>query len=63
MSSEYLGADTVLSCSAGDATVLARLPGRAMLSEGDKVCLTFDQPVHLFDAATGHRIPQQEIVA
>ena len=62
LSSEYLGADTVLSCSAGDATVLVRMPGRAGLSEGATVHLAFDEQVHLFDAATGRRIPQQETV-
>ena len=63
LSSEYLGADTVLSCSAGEATVLVRMPGRAVLSEGAAAHLTFDAPVHLFEAATGRVIPQQEIVA
>jgi sn-glycerol 3-phosphate transport system ATP-binding protein len=59
---EYLGADTVLACAAGDATVLVRHPGRAVLPEGATVCLAFDAPIQLFDAATGRRLPQQEFV-
>ena len=31
---EYLGADTVLACAAGEATVLARLPGHVVLADG-----------------------------
>jgi sn-glycerol 3-phosphate transport system ATP-binding protein len=54
--SEYFGADTVITCRAGDATVLVRLPGRSVLAEGAAVSLAFDGVVHLFDAATGRRI-------
>jgi len=53
--SEYLGADTVMTCSAGAATLLVRLPGRVMLPAGTPVCLALDETVHLFDAATGRR--------
>jgi sn-glycerol 3-phosphate transport system ATP-binding protein len=53
---EYLGADTVVACIAGEATMLARLPGRVMLSDGAPVRLATDQPLHLFDAATGRRM-------
>jgi sn-glycerol 3-phosphate transport system ATP-binding protein len=53
---EYLGADTVLACSAGDATLLVRLPGRVVPPEGTPVHLAFDEAVHLFDATTGQRI-------
>jgi sn-glycerol 3-phosphate transport system ATP-binding protein len=52
---EYLGADTVLACSVGDVTMLARLPGRVVLADGTPVRLTSDDPIHLFDAATGRR--------
>jgi sn-glycerol 3-phosphate transport system ATP-binding protein len=52
---EYLGADTVMTCSAGEATLLVRLPGRAILPPGTPVCLALDAAVHLFDAATGRR--------
>ena len=52
---EYLGADTVMTCTAGDATLLVRLPGRVILPAGTAVCLALDDRVHLFDAATGKR--------
>ena len=52
---EYLGADTVLACKAGEATVSARLPGHVLLSDGTPVFLATDQPLHLFDAASGRR--------
>ena len=52
---EYLGADTVLACTAGEATLLARLPGRVMVAVGTAVLLATDRRLHLFDAATGHR--------
>jgi sn-glycerol 3-phosphate transport system ATP-binding protein len=53
--SEYLGADTVMACAAGDATLLVRLPGRAVLPAGEPVRLEFNETIHLFDAATGKR--------
>jgi sn-glycerol 3-phosphate transport system ATP-binding protein len=52
---EYLGADTVVACAAGEVTLLARLPGRVALPEDTLIHLTTDEPVHLFDAATGRR--------
>lgn len=52
---EYLGADTVMTCLAGAATLLVRLPGRVILPAGSPVCLAFDEALHLFDAATGRR--------
>jgi sn-glycerol 3-phosphate transport system ATP-binding protein len=57
---EYLGADTVVSCSVGDdARLLARLPGRVALPDGAPVHFAFDPvDLHLFDVDTGQRIPQ-----
>jgi sn-glycerol 3-phosphate transport system ATP-binding protein len=52
---EYLGADTVMACAAGDAKLLARLPGRVALADGAPVRLATEEPIHLFDAATGRR--------
>ncbi|CAH2600589.1 sn-glycerol-3-phosphate import ATP-binding protein UgpC [Rhodovastum atsumiense] len=54
---EYLGADTVLACLAGDGVrLLARLPGRTVLPDGAGVRLAIDPAdIHLFDAA-GQRI-------
>jgi sn-glycerol 3-phosphate transport system ATP-binding protein len=50
---EYLGADTILTCSAGEAALVARLPGHVTIDGGSEVHLVTDHPVHLFDAATG----------
>jgi sn-glycerol 3-phosphate transport system ATP-binding protein len=55
---EYLGADTVVACTAGTARLLARLPGRANLTPGSVVHLGFaPAALHLFDAQTNNRIP------
>ena len=55
---EYLGADTVMACAAGTATLLARLPGRVVLPAGTRVSLATGEPIHLFDTASGRRVPQ-----
>jgi sn-glycerol 3-phosphate transport system ATP-binding protein len=60
---EYLGADTVLACVAGDATLLVRLPGRVVPPEGTPVHLAFDESVHLFDTTTGQRMASQPELA
>jgi sn-glycerol 3-phosphate transport system ATP-binding protein len=65
---EYLGADTVLACEAGEATMLARLPGHVLLTEGTPVFLATDKALHVFDAATGRRaapgrVAKQEAIA
>jgi sn-glycerol 3-phosphate transport system ATP-binding protein len=56
LDTEYLGADTILSCAVGEATLLARLPGRVMQVVGAMVHLATDVKLHLFDATTGRRI-------
>ncbi len=53
---EYLGADTVVSCSVGDVTLLARLPGRAVLADDAQVHLATEEPVHVFDVTSGQRV-------
>ncbi len=53
---EYLGADTVVACRVGDESLLARLPGRVEVNTGDHVHLATQEPVHLFDSASGQRI-------
>ena len=46
---EYLGADTVLTCSVGQERVLARLPGRVTLAPDTPVHLRFSPAdLHLF---------------
>jgi len=52
---EYLGADSVLACDVGEATLLARLPGRVVLPDGAPINLATDEPIHMFDATTGRR--------
>jgi sn-glycerol 3-phosphate transport system ATP-binding protein len=58
---EYLGADTVIACVAGEATLLARLPGRVVLPARTPVHLALDEAVHLFDAANGKRAMRQGV--
>jgi sn-glycerol 3-phosphate transport system ATP-binding protein len=53
---EYLGADTVVACRVGDVPMLARVPGRVVLASGMQVRLASDEPMHMFDAVSGHRI-------
>ena len=53
---EYLGADTVLQCRIGAATVLARLPGRVMPPSGAMLHLGYDpRDIHQF-GADGRRL-------
>ncbi|MBN8873591.1 MAG: ABC transporter ATP-binding protein [Rhodospirillales bacterium] len=52
---EYLGADTILSCRAGEATLLVRLPGQAAHPVGSPVHLRPTAPIALFDPETGAR--------
>ncbi|PKU24347.1 ABC transporter ATP-binding protein [Telmatospirillum siberiense] len=55
--SEYLGADTLLSCrAAGGQRLSARLPGAATMAPGTGVNLTWpEEATHLFNAADGRR--------
>jgi sn-glycerol 3-phosphate transport system ATP-binding protein len=61
-SAEYLGADTVVTCTTSAGTTLgdtlaARLPGRHDLNEGATVRLGWStDDTHAFDAASGRRI-------
>ena len=56
LDSEYLGADTILKCAAGDETLAVRVPGRAPAALGAMVHLTWPpRAVHRFEAATGRR--------
>jgi sn-glycerol 3-phosphate transport system ATP-binding protein len=60
-SAEYLGADTVVTCSTSAGgiladTIAARLPGRQDLAAGTLVRLAWPaEASHLFDHATGLR--------
>jgi sn-glycerol 3-phosphate transport system ATP-binding protein len=54
---EYLGADSIVTCAAGDDSVAVRVPGRVDLAGGETVHLTWSPgAVHRFDAAGGHRL-------
>jgi sn-glycerol 3-phosphate transport system ATP-binding protein len=59
LAAEFLGAETVLSCTVGDGTetLQARLPGHRALAAGTRLHLSLPQALHLFDAATGRRLP------
>jgi sn-glycerol 3-phosphate transport system ATP-binding protein len=55
-SSEFLGADTVISCALGSQTLMARVPGKAMLASGATIHVGWHpEHVHVFDAASGRR--------
>ena len=55
-SAEYHGADTVLTVSVGEETMLVRAPGQLALGPGAPVRLAWKpESVHLFDAKTGVR--------
>jgi sn-glycerol 3-phosphate transport system ATP-binding protein len=64
---EYLGADTVVVCQAGEGSMLVRLPGRVLVTPGADVRLVSNAPLHLFDAKSGARIEKmsaaEEIVS
>ncbi|RSN17228.1 sugar ABC transporter ATP-binding protein [Streptomyces sp. WAC 05977] len=55
---EELGSDQYLYCRDGDRVLTVRTPGMAPWQRGEPITLT-PQPgaVHLFDAATGDRLP------
>ena len=56
---EFLGAETVLSCAIGQAgeALQARVPGHHSLAEGAPVRLVLPKLGHLFDHASGRRLP------
>lgn len=60
VSAEFLGAETVLTCSVGEAgqTIQARVPGHHALAAGSALRLRLPPPAHLFDTATGRRLPE-----
>ncbi|MFE1599651.1 ABC transporter ATP-binding protein [Methylobacterium sp. ID0610] len=57
---EFLGAETVLACAVGTGgeTLQARVPGHHALAAGSPIRLRLPPPVHLFDPATGRRLPR-----
>jgi len=58
-SSEYHGADTILTAQVGQESLLLRAPGQLRLRAGAAVRLGWDpQSLHVFDAASGRRVDQ-----
>jgi len=57
-SAEFLGAETVLACAIGRQTLQARIAGHHAISAGTALRLRLPQALHLFDAETGHRLPE-----
>ena len=59
-SSEYHGADTILTVQVGEETVFMRAPGQNALAAGTPVRLGWKpESLHLFDAATGVRAAEE----
>ncbi|WP_432761260.1 TOBE domain-containing protein [Roseomonas indoligenes] len=56
-SAEFLGAETVLRCAVGSEMVQARIPGHHVMTPGSPIRLRLPPPAHLFDPATGRRLP------
>jgi len=55
-SAEYLGADTIVTCTLGAGTIAAKVPGRRELAAGTSVGLDWSAgDCHYFDATTGAR--------
>ena len=55
-SAEYLGADTIVTCTAGPDMIAARVPGQHDLAAGARIELDWqDGDQHFFDVATGKR--------
>ena len=53
---EYLGADTVIACRAGEAAIVVRQPGRLTPQPGDPVHLAWPAALqHCFESASGRR--------
>ena len=58
---EYLGADSLLSCTVGTQSMVVRVAGRVGWSRGDTTRLGWARGAqHFFDAATGHRLEARE---
>jgi sn-glycerol 3-phosphate transport system ATP-binding protein len=55
---EYLGADSIVACTAGADTLAVRVAGRVELAEGKHAHVTWAPAAqHFFDVDTGRRIP------
>jgi sn-glycerol 3-phosphate transport system ATP-binding protein len=55
-STEFLGADTVITCAIGSQTLTVRVPGKASLGPGAAITIGWrSESLHFFDAASGVR--------
>ena len=53
---EYLGADSILACSAGSEALIVRAQGKVAIARGTEVQLAWHlEAIHIFDAASGVR--------
>ncbi|MDX2494161.1 MAG: ABC transporter ATP-binding protein [Desulfuromusa sp.] len=54
---EYLGAETLIVCQAGNHSITLTVQGRADVSTGDQLMINWkEEKLHLFDAANGRRM-------
>lgn len=61
-SSEYFGADTIVTCRIGEQSLQVRMSGRPGLADGALVQLAWDPAAaHFFDTSSGNR--RDDIVA
>jgi sn-glycerol 3-phosphate transport system ATP-binding protein len=55
---EYLGADNMVECRLGEARLIARLPRHVSVKAADPIRLGWpEDAIHLFDTASGARLP------
>jgi len=55
-SAEFLGADTVITCTVGSQALTARVPGKASFGSGAAIHVDWrPERLHFFDAASGRR--------
>ena len=61
LTTEYLGADTLIACRFGQQNITLTVKGKAHVSAGDSLRLTWKQEhMHLFNAGSGKRILEPE---
>ena len=54
ISTDYLGADTIITAGIGDQTLLVRVPGRVRITHGERAALSWaPAAAHLVDATSG----------
>ncbi|MBR9843883.1 MAG: ABC transporter ATP-binding protein [Rhodobacteraceae bacterium] len=61
---EYLGADALVHGVLGAAPLILRVPGQSLPNPGQPIPLAFaPRDLHLFDAATGHRVDLPDVAS